>query len=122
MTDTPNKAEPLYSVLGGDPELAGIVELFVEEMPDRVETLIDRFDRCDWEGLRRAAHQLKGAAGSYGFEAISPLAGRLEDVLTAGAAPDEVRHALDDLVKLCGRASGGAPSEAQWGAIQQPTD
>ena len=66
----------VYSRLAGDPDLGEIVDLFVEEMPERVATLLDQLQAQDWEGLRRTAHQLKGAAGSYGFDMISPCAGR----------------------------------------------
>ena len=70
--------EPMYSTLGGDPDLSDLVTLFVEEMPDRVANILDLLEHYEWEELRRAAHQIKGAAGSYGFGAISPCAGKLE--------------------------------------------
>ncbi len=47
--------EPLYSTLGGDPDLGDLVTLFVEEMPDRVANILDLLDRSEWEELRRGA-------------------------------------------------------------------
>lgn len=35
---------------------------------------------------RREAHQLKGTAAAYGFAAVSSIAARIEEHLTAGAA------------------------------------
>lgn len=99
-----NTARPLFSTLGSDPDLREIVELFVEEMPDRVSNLFDRLRVCDWEGLRRAAHQLKGAAGSYGFEPITLSAARVEDAIRASRPEEEIRQAIEDLVDLCRRA------------------
>ncbi len=109
MTQTQIEAEPLHSSLAGDPELAEIVEMFVEEMPSRVSALLDQLDTSDWEGLRRTAHQLKGAAGSYGFAPISPCAARLEDALADGEPEERIRNAVDALTRMCNRARAGTP-------------
>ena len=102
-----NMAEPIYSSFGTDPDLGEIVELFVEEMPGRVQTLVDEYNSGDWGGLRRTAHQLKGAAGSYGFEEISPAAGRLERFLANDEPEEQIRAAVGELIDLCGRARAG---------------
>jgi histidine phosphotransfer protein HptB len=99
----------LYSVLADDPDLAEIVALFVQEMPERIARLLDRFRESDREGLRRVAHQLKGAAGSYGFTPISPAAARLEDGIVQSRSEEEIRQALDELIDLCRRTRAGAP-------------
>ncbi len=109
MIDAKSTAEPLYSSLGADPDLAEIVGLFVDEMPARVSALQDLLQAADWESLRRTAHQLKGAAGSYGFGPISPAAAVLETALRENAPEDEIRKSVDELVDLCSRARGGAP-------------
>ena len=98
MTQAPMETEPLYSSLGSDPDLAEIVEMFVEEMPDRVAMLLEQLDSSDWEGLRRTAHQLKGAAGSFGFDPISPCAARLETTLADSEPEEQIRKAVDELV------------------------
>ena len=54
--------DPIYSRLADDLDLRDIVEMFVEEMPGRVETLLNQLESADWDGLRRTTHQLKGAA------------------------------------------------------------
>ncbi len=99
----------MYSTLGGDPDLGEIVEMFVEEMPDRVAALQSQLAAADWEGLRRAAHQLKGAAGSYGFDMITPCAGQLEDALLQNEPEERVLQAVSALVEMCNRAHGGVP-------------
>jgi HPt (histidine-containing phosphotransfer) domain-containing protein len=98
---------PLYSTLGTDPELAEIVAMFVEEMPGRIANFLSLFDHGPTEELRRAAHQLKGAAGSYGFETITVAAARLEDAIKTSKPQTEVRQTLDALVDLCQRAQVG---------------
>ena len=110
MTTTPTKSEPLYSSLGGDPDLGEIVEMFVAEMPDRVAALTRQLDTGDWEGLRRSAHQLKGAAGSHGFDSISPCAARLEDALLENEPEEQIHRTVEELADLCSRIRSGAPA------------
>lgn len=101
--------EYLYSSLGTDPDLADLVDLFVQEMPDRVAKLLDSLEAGDWDQLRRAAHQLKGAAGSYGFGQISPSAGRVEEALRSAEPEEVIRDTVAGLVDLCNRARAGSP-------------
>lgn len=108
-TQQPNPVEPLYSSFGVDPDLGEIVELFVEEMPSRIQTLVEQYNSEDWEGLQRTAHQLKGAAGSYGFDGISPVAARLERFLDAAEPEQDIRDAVEQLIDMCSRARAGGP-------------
>jgi HPt (histidine-containing phosphotransfer) domain-containing protein len=110
MTTAPTESEPLYSSLGSDPDLGEIVEMFVAEMPDRMAALTTQLDAADWEGLRRSAHQLKGAAGSHGFDSISPSAARLEDALLESQPEEQIRRAVEELADLCSRIRSGAPA------------
>jgi len=111
MTVPNAPTELLYSRLAEDPDLADIVGLFVQEMPERIARLLDRFAASDWEGLRRAAHQLKGAAGSYGFGPISPAAARLEDNVLHSRPEEEINRAVQELIELCRRARAGTPPQ-----------
>jgi histidine phosphotransfer protein HptB len=104
-----NGTDVLYSSLGGDLDLGEIVAMFVDEMPERVATLLATLDAGDLEGLRRAAHQLKGAAGSYGFGPISPSAAKVEDAIRANAPEQQIRDSVDALVDLCNRTRAGTP-------------
>ncbi|HEV3021685.1 MAG TPA: Hpt domain-containing protein, partial [Pirellulales bacterium] len=61
----------LRSSLADDPDLGEIVKLYVDEMPQRIEGLLARFAAADWDGLATGAHQLKGTAGSHGFQQIT---------------------------------------------------
>src|SRR3972149_1767612 len=101
--------EPLYSTLGGDPDLGDLVTLFVEEMPDRVTNFLELFNRREWEDLRRAAHQIKGAAGSYGFGAISPYADELDYALREQEPEEIIRQRLQGLSGMSKRTSAVTP-------------
>jgi HPt (histidine-containing phosphotransfer) domain-containing protein len=100
---TPRIDESLYSTLDHDPDMAGIVDLFVAEMPERLERLLENLERGDREQLHRAAHQLRGAAGSYGFHQVTPYAARLESAARDGDSLDEIRDACLALVAICRR-------------------
>lgn len=101
--------EYLYSSLGTDPDLADLVDLFVQEMPERISNLLETLESGDWNALRRAAHQLKGAAGSYGFGQITPGAARVEEAVRQAEPEEAIRDTVAGLVDLCNRARAGSP-------------
>ncbi|HEY4308005.1 MAG TPA: Hpt domain-containing protein [Pirellulales bacterium] len=96
----------LYSSLAFDPDLAPLVDLFVEDLPDRAEILLDRMQASDYEGLRRLAHQMSGAAGSYGFQDITIEAAALEQMLVQHASEQDVAAAVNSLIDVLRRARG----------------
>jgi HPt (histidine-containing phosphotransfer) domain-containing protein len=98
----------IHSSLASDPQLGELVEQFVAEMPSRVAWLQRHHDSGDWEALRRAAHQMKGAAGSYGFDRLTPHALRLEMLLAAGASQEDVTAAFQELIANCRRVTATA--------------
>ncbi len=114
VKEIPTK-EPLYSCLGADPELAEIVEMFVQELPNRIAVLLDQLDASNWGELCRTVHQLKGAAGSYGFDAITSCAERLEDVLRQDVSFEKICEMVDALVEMCNRVRTGTPGEELGG-------
>lgn len=70
---------PIYSRLPTHlPKFQAIVEKFVSRMPSE----LDAMNRCriehDFSGLAEAAHWLKGAGGTVGFEDFTEPASRLE--------------------------------------------
>jgi histidine phosphotransfer protein HptB len=111
MATTSNQSKaPLYSPLAAvDAELGELVALFVAEMEGRVSTMQRQLQDHDWQGLRQSAHQLKGAAGSYGFEEISPSAAQLESTLRDNEPEEAVRSGVEELIELCRRARAGTP-------------
>ncbi len=70
----------------------------------------DPADGAAAEGLRRLAHKLAGAAGTFGFRDLSARAAALEDLLDAAAAgapgpPVDLGSAGADLHGALARAS-----------------
>lgn len=75
---------PLLSRFANDPEMRDIVALFVSEVPERLREFRDAWGASDLRRVRTLAHQIKGAAGGYGYPEVSTAASELE--LAAGAA------------------------------------
>lgn len=104
MTNTELCAQPLYSTLQDDPDLGEIVLMFIEEMQGRIDDLQTRLASGNWEDLARAAHQLKGAAGSYGFAPITDVAARVEYAVRSGRPEAEILGSARELIEICRRA------------------
>jgi histidine phosphotransfer protein HptB len=109
MAEDHDGAACVYSRLGVDPDFGDIVEMFVAELPKRVGILLDHLTKENWEGVRQVAHQLKGAAGSYGFDAVSPVAGKVESAVRSGEPESQIREAVAELAHICTRVRGGGP-------------
>jgi len=98
----------LVSELAGDAEMADIVEMFVAELPGKIAAIEDALARQDLATLGAIAHQLKGAAGGYGFPSITEAAMALEVGAKAQEDLDSLRQRLEALADLCQRARAGA--------------
>lgn len=104
---------PLFSEFANDPDMQELVEMFVSELPERVDGIVSAFDGHKIDDLKRMAHQLKGAGGGYGFPTIGEAAGNLESSLgrldDRGEASnvEQITSQVNELVKLCNRASAG---------------
>jgi CheY-like chemotaxis protein len=63
----------------GDVDIAKVVSCaFLEDLPKLVEAIESKMSSKDYLGLARVAHQLKGAAGVVGGEAVRSLAMEIE--------------------------------------------
>jgi len=101
----------IRSEFAGDPDMQEIIEMFVEEMPQRIRQLRESWVAGQFDTVKCVAHQLKGASGGYGFGVLGTAAGALERgamALASGAAErqlEEVRRQMDELIDLCGRVT-----------------
>jgi histidine phosphotransfer protein HptB len=103
----------LYSTLANDPDLSEIVDMFVDEMPQRINKIRELYHSNNMEELARIAHQLKGAAGSYGFMEIGPFAAKLEEVAQDRLSEAEISKSVDELCEICKCVRTGSPEENQ---------
>lgn len=109
MTNTIPATEPIFSKLAGDPDMSELVDLFVDEIPRRLDALESHFVAGDMAKLGQTAHQIKGAAGSYGFSEVTPIAAKLEYATKANEPETRVREALEELLSTCRRIRAGVP-------------
>ena len=101
QTQTPT---PIISDYASDPDMLELIQMYVDEIPERVRSIQDYWNRGDIAELKRIAHQIKGASGGYGFPTVGAAAGMLEHHL-ATPTPDlnECSRQIDELIDLCAR-------------------
>src|SRR5262249_50687668 len=96
----------IESSFADDPRMVEAIDRFVSRLPERVDALLHAASSGDRPTLQREAHQLKGAAGGYGFGTRTDAAAALEQELRLGADPlDPDLPALRELIDLCRRAA-----------------
>ncbi len=98
-------ATPILSTHAADPDMRELIQLFIDELPERVRSIQDFWQRRELNELTRIAHQIKGAGGGYGFPTLGAAAGVLEHELTSTPTPDlaSVARQVNDLINLCAR-------------------
>lgn len=99
----------LYSELSHDPELQEIVACFVDEMPLRVDAMREHFGAGDLNEIRRLAHQVKGAAGSYGFPSLTTAAGHIETLAQGSIEDPSLKEKIDAFQEMVGLLSSDPP-------------
>lgn len=104
--------EPLYSRYASDEEMQELLEQFIEELPERADALRSAFETGDSESLRLYAHQLKGSAGSYGYEPITEAASQLEAISHHAGKTSDLEAALIQLLNLLDRATAEPESQS----------
>ncbi|MFL5412901.1 MAG: response regulator [Myxococcales bacterium] len=104
----------ILGVVSGNADLLReLAELFLEDSPQRLFEIRKALDAGDVDALRRAAHTLKGSAGSLCGKRTAELALRLEEFAESRDLPaarlsypmlaEEVRKLQQALVRLAGR-------------------
>jgi HPt (histidine-containing phosphotransfer) domain-containing protein len=112
MADPQGGTGPIHSEFAGDPEMKELIELFLSELPVRIESLRAAQAAGDAGVLKRLAHQLRGASAGYGFPTLGTAAGAVEDRLRtlgadSGASPQtlaKIGAEVNALVDMCRRA------------------
>lgn len=116
MPDHPPSAPltPLQSEFASDPDMSELIDLFVTELPARVDSIVAAFRSGDADVVKRISHQLKGAAGGYGFPTMGEAASVVERTLKTSADPQQALASMTDqvraLVDLCCRAAASSPN------------
>lgn len=105
MAEQDQIANRLVSELADDPDMVELVEMYVSELPERIAAIEQSLADEDLSTLARLAHQMKGAAGGYGFPTITSAALELEMSAKAQEELEAVTGHVNAIADLCARAS-----------------
>lgn len=89
--------------LGGAKLIAQMIDLFLDNAPQRINAARAAERTGDLNGVARAAHSLKSSAGYLGAAAVAELAARIEREASA-ENPDPIAPLLDELEAACSLA------------------
>lgn len=82
-----------------------LIEMFLEELPSRIDSLKTTAEAGDFSQLNRLAHQLKGAAPGFGFDPIGTTAAVLEERLKTSNLEmielDQIQSEFEALLNEC---------------------
>jgi signal transduction histidine kinase/CheY-like chemotaxis protein/HPt (histidine-containing phosphotransfer) domain-containing protein len=107
---TPLRDGPLVSEVASDPAMADLLGDFLRVLGMRADALLAALRQDDMATVRRTVHQIKGAAGGYGFPSITDQAKKVEAALSTGERA-AIKRELNALCSLLYRAAMGAPTE-----------
>lgn len=96
--------EPILSEFAGDPEMKELLEVFVSDLPAKLDAIERAWRAADMDSIRRITHQLKGASGGYGFGPVGSAAARLEATLSSQTSDlESAQQELLSLLEICRR-------------------
>jgi PAS domain S-box-containing protein len=102
----------ITSRLTDNPRMRRIIPEFVEGLPGEVRKMNDLLKRNDLAALEKVVHQLRGASGGYGFDAVTEPATRVEESIKGGQALECVAAEMKSLIEVIRRIEGYDESEA----------
>ena len=91
------------SEFADDPDMSEIVALFVRELPQRIAAMHSALAASNLEQLRLLAHQLKGAAGGYGFPKLGEAAAQIDQGIKDGCDANVIRSRVGMLAAFAAR-------------------
>lgn len=93
----------LYSHYADDPDMRDLVIEFVDRLPALLRDIRAAAEAGNRRQLKRLAHQLKGAAGGYGFTPVSEQAAAVESATKDAASMWTLDQAVRQLEATCAR-------------------
>lgn len=119
---SPASVEPLTSDFADDPDMVEIIEMFIDGLSDRIESITTAFEDRNFTTVSGIAHQLKGAAGGYGYPSLSELAFEVEHLAKQNADDAQIEDALALLIGQCRSAIVGVRGSASLSQTTKPVD
>jgi CheY-like chemotaxis protein len=107
-----SRASALLARVGGDPILfRDVIELFLDDCPNQIDTIRQAIHEQQTDRVYRAAHKLKGSAGNFDAHEIMALLQRLEarardgDLQTCGSVFVEIEAEAERLMSALALAT-----------------
>ena len=85
-----------------EPKFADLIPVFLQNCRKNVIAMLDALDRGDFETVEILGHGMRGAGGSYGFQAITDIGAALEQAAES-ADTDASRKWVDELSRYLDR-------------------
>ncbi|NLW85328.1 MAG: response regulator [Planctomycetes bacterium] len=104
--------DAIYSTYQNEEGFEEIIAQFVARLPSHIDEMRRALNASLWEELRRLAHQLKGAGGSYGYAALTDEARTLESHAKQADA-EKANLSLVAMAGLVRRIKAGADKPAK---------
>ena len=98
--------ERIRSLLEHNPRVAKLLPAFTSELSAQVHRMLDYMEQGRLDALRTLLHQIKGAAGGYGFPGITSLAARAESSIKESRQLDDVKSEVEALIDSLRRVEG----------------
>ena len=99
--------DPLMSDFSDDPDMLEIIEMFIDGLSERIDSILTAFEDRNFTTVSGISHQLAGASGGYGYPSLSEFAFDVEKLAKQDAGEDQIEAALIVLVDECRRAIAG---------------
>jgi PAS domain S-box-containing protein len=102
------------------PSMRKVIRAFASNLPGDTIDITRMLGAQDLAPLRRAAHQLRGAGGGYGYPRLSELAGAVEDGISGNADRACIASRTEELTRYMRRIgdSDGVAEESGGGRIR----
>ena len=115
-SDQPDLSNGVYSEYADDADLVELIDEFAAGLEADVESMRKALENGGHDGLRRLAHQMKGAGGSYGYPMLTEAAKTVEEAAKS-KDNDACMLALDSLTVLCQAVVQGRETDNPNSAI-----
>jgi CheY-like chemotaxis protein/HPt (histidine-containing phosphotransfer) domain-containing protein len=89
-------------VVHADPKIADLIPEFLQNRRQDVLAMLEALDRRDFDTVERLGHGMRGAGGSWGFQAITDIGAALEQAAES-ADSDASRKCVGDLSRYLDR-------------------
>jgi len=107
------EGKPLTSdILREEPQIIDLIDIFIDRLPEMLNTINNAISNKDWESVSTKIHQLKGVGGSYGYPMLTKQAQKIEFSLTSQNY-SQVNLLVKELGQLCKQIVAGKDNNHQ---------